>query len=139
MNQSMYTTIFLACSMVSLVFLSACGKTGEVVRIKDLESTICDDSRLPSELVEIINEKKEQPFRLTYMAGNYMYIVVGYGAQNRDALSVVLEDLYLGENAIYMDTKLVSESQNVKTDVLTYPYIAVKCEKYDYPVIFVDQ
>ncbi len=138
MHQSIYATAFLLCSAVSLAFLSACGKTGDNTPRRDIECTVCDESRLPTELVEIINEKKEQPFRLTYASGAYMYVVVGYGTQNRDELSVVLEEFSLGGDAIYIDTKLASESQNAENNVLTYPYIAVKCEKYEYPVIFLD-
>lgn len=136
MKRFMYAAIFVCMGFVVLLFCSACGKSEAPHKIKDMDFTVCDDSRLPKELIQIIEEKKETPFRLTYTAGDYMYIVVGYGRQNRDNLSVAVTDLYLGEDSIYVGTSLISDSQQVKEDVVTYPYVAVKCEKYDLPVVY---
>lgn len=136
MNRFMYVAVFLCCHVLILVFCSACGRVSEPKKIKDIAYTVCDESRLPKELLEIIEEKKETPFRLSYSTGSYMYIVVGYGEQNRDQLSVAVEDLYLGENAVYMNTTLISDGQDIQQDCITYPYVAVKCEKYDMPIAY---
>ncbi len=106
-------------------------------KIKDLDYTICDESRLPDELLEIIQEKRKEPFKLTYRTKDYLYIVVGYGPQDRKDLSVILSQLYLTENAIYVETDLSSmESDTLEDNMVTYPWIAVKCELYDLQVIF---
>lgn len=109
----------------------------EMEKIKDLDYTVCDEGKLPDELVKIIEEKKENPFKLTYRTKDYLYIVVGYGAQERMDLAVILKELYLTKNAIIVDTELVSEEENkIENGLVSYPYIAVKCENSEQEVIF---
>ena len=129
-------TIFLVVFLVSV--LSACRleKTDEV-KIKDLDYTICDESKLPDALVELIWEKKEEPFKLSYRTKDYLYIVVGYGAQDRADLSIHLNELYLTENSIFIKTELHSlEDKLLADEMMAYPWIAVKCQLYDVQVIF---
>ena len=88
-------------------------------------------------MVEIINEKKKEPFKLTYRTKDYLYIVVGYGTQDRSDVNVVMSELYLTKNAIYVDTDLDSVETNTLADgLVSYPWIAVKCELYDVQVNF---
>ena len=106
-------------------------------KLKDLDYTVCDESRLPHELVRLINERKKEPFKFTYRTNDYLYIVVGYGAQDRMDLNVVMTELYLTENAIFVDTKLsTKETKILDNGLVSYPWIAVKCELYDLPVNF---
>lgn len=106
-------------------------------KIKDLDYTVCDESRLPTELCDIIREKKKEPFKLSYRTKDYLYIVVGYGAQDRRDLNVVLKELYLTENAIFVDTDMTSaENRTIEGNKVTYPWIAIKCELYDVEVNF---
>lgn len=103
----------------------------------DLDFTVCEEGRLPAELVEIINEKKASPFKLTFTTREYMYIVVGYGAQQRGGCSVTVNALYRTSQAVYIDTNLIgSEGESIKIDGLTYPYVAVKCENQNLPVVY---
>ncbi len=138
MNHSMYAVYFLCFHLLLLLFCSACSKADTPEKIKDIDFTVCDESRLPKELLEIIEEKKEVPFRLSYTTGSYMYIVVGYGEQNRNNLSVTVSDLFLGEDSIYVSTSLISDSQQIDADAVTYPYIALKCEKYEMPIVYLN-
>lgn len=128
--------------VISICFLMAaltgCGVVkSDSGKIKDLEYTVCDESKLPEELNKIIEEKRKEPFKLTYRTKDYLYIVVGYGAQDRTDLQVTMKDLYLTENAIYVNTDLTSQERTTLEDQkVTYPYIAVKCELYDVQVNF---
>ena len=133
---------YISIVVVSIIFLIAalCGcrleKSGDK-KIKDLDYTICDESKLPDELKEIIKDKKKEPFKLTYRTKEYLYIVVGYGAQDRTDLNVKMTELYLAENAIYVDTDLESvETTTLADHKVTFPWIAVKCELYDVQVNF---
>lgn len=106
-------------------------------KIKDLDYTICDESKLPDTLVELINERKKEPFKLTYRTKDYLYIVVGYGAQDRTDLSVVMTELYLTDNSIFVNTDMTAiEDTTLEDNQVSYPWLAVKCEHYDLPVIF---
>lgn len=115
--------------------LNGCSKEEEIERVSDMEFTVCDENRMPKELLELINSKKEAPFKMTYGNKEYLYIIVGYGEQNRSNLCVTVDDLFLSNNAIYIDTNLVSNGEE-NNQVVTYPYIVVKCEQYDLPVVF---
>lgn len=125
--------------LILLCSLSACGKKEEEAR-KDIDFTVCDKTKLPEELVEIIEEKKHKVFKLSYINNDYMYIVIGYGEKNRQNLNVVVEDLYLTDNAIYVETNLITEEEKEDNQMTggasMYPYIVLKCEKYDLPVVF---
>lgn len=131
--------LILLSYVLSFILLTGCGKKEEEVR-KDIEFTVCDRTKLPEELLEIIEEKKHNVFKLSYINNDYMYIVVGYGEKNRQNLNVVVENLYRTDNAIYIETNLITEEEKDKDQpsggASMYPYIVLKCEKYDLPVVF---
>lgn len=131
----MRKVIFLI--LIICICCSGCSKKKESIKIKDIEFTVCDEGKLPDELVNIINEKKENSFKLTYSNQDYLFIVVGYGEQNRGDLSITVDELFLSKNAVYVDTNLVgSKDSKADKNLISYPYIAIKCEKYDLPVVF---
>lgn len=118
--------------------LSGCKKEEqEIKKIRDLDFTVVEDADLPGELKEIIDEKKEKPFRLHYSNKDYLYIAVGYGKQNSGGYSIAVEELYLTDNAIYIDTNLIGPSQDeMVMQGVTYPYIVVKLEYIDKKIVF---
>lgn len=125
------------------IIITALGLTGckaedtDVKKIKDLEFTVVEDADLPGELKEIIDEKKEEPFKLSYSNKDYLYIVVGYGKQNSGGYSISVDDLYLTSNAIYINTNLIGPTQNdLVSQGVTYPYVVVKLEFMDEKVVF---
>lgn len=133
-----YLFIFIMLVGFLISSLSACKieETGDK-KIKDLDYTVCDESKLPDELVQLIQERRQEPFKLTYRTKDYLYIVEGYGAQDRVDLSIQLEELYLTENAIFVETELNAiEGKTLEEGKLAYPWIAVKCPRYDVQVIF---
>lgn len=122
----------------AVLVLAGCKKDeNEIKKIKDLDFTVVEEADLPGELKEIIDEKKEKPFRLTYSNKDYLYIAVGYGKQNSGGYSIAVEELFLTDNAIYIDTNLIGPSQDeMVTHGVTYPYIVVKLEYMDKKVVF---
>lgn len=138
MKRRRYIFILVTMVIFFLAALTGCKvEESNEKKIKDLEYTVCDESKLPNELVNLINEKKKEPFKLTYRTKDYLYIVVGYGAQDRTDLNVIMTELYLTENAIFVDTDLTSTgSATLKDNLVSYPWIAVKCELYDVQVNF---
>ena len=117
-----------------LLVFTSCGKETEEEKEK-LDFTICDEKQLPEELKELLEEKKQEVFKLTFSTKDYLYIVVGYGEQNRSNLDVVVEELSLGKNAIYVKTQLVGNEEEDK-EIITYPVIVLKCPYIDLPVVF---
>ena len=117
-----------------LLVFTSCGKETEEEKEK-LDFTICDEKQLPEELKELLEEKNQEVFNLTFSTKDYLYIVVGYGEQNRSNLDVVVEELSLGKNAIYVKTQLVGNEEEDK-EIITYPVIVLKCPYMDLPVVF---
>jgi hypothetical protein len=132
------TLLLLLTIVMALTGLTGCkqGNT-DVKKIKDLEFTVVEDADLPGELKEIIDEKKEEPFKLSYSNKDNLYIVVGYGKQNSGGYSISVDELFLTSNAIYINTNLIGPSQNdVATQGVTYPYVVVKLEFREEPIVF---
>lgn len=106
-------------------------------KVRDLEITVTGETELPEELRNIIAEKMTQPFKLTYSDNENLYIVVGYGPQETGGYSISVKDLYLTENSIVIDTELMGpEKGEAAAPETSYPYIAVKTEYLENPVVF---
>ncbi len=132
------TIITLLLIIITVFGLIGCKKDkSEIKKIKDLEFTVVEEADLPGELREVIDEKKEKPFRLHYSNNDFLYIVVGYGKQNSGGYSIAVEELFLTDNAIYFDTNLIGPTQDdLVTQGVTYPYIVVKLEYIDKKIVF---
>ena len=76
-------------------------------KIKDIEFTVLGEDNIPGELKEIMEQKKEKEFKMTYQDGDFLYICVGYGRQETGGYSITVNDLYLTGNSIYIDTNLI--------------------------------
>ena len=75
------------------------------------------------------------------MNNDYLYIAIGYGEHDRKNLNVVVEDLYVTDTAIYVETNLLTNEMTPSDSFATgdasmYPYIVLKCERYELPVVF---
>jgi hypothetical protein len=107
---------------------------------EELTYDICDDTMLPEELLTVINNKKEEAFNLTYSNNTYTYIVICSGKQNRDDVGVVVEKMYMDENAIYIESvlrQIATPSDAASTDTVTFPYTVIRINKTTMPVIFI--
>lgn len=132
--------IFFGLAMWVLVVrtLSGCtvnGDNGDKVR--DLDFTVVADTDIPQELKQIIAEKQQSPFKLTYSDDKNLYIVVGYGKQASGGYSIAVNDLYLTDNSIVLDTELIGpqKGENAGTEP-SYPFIVIKTEMSELPVVF---
>lgn len=102
-----------------------------------IDYTVVANKDIPEELKNIIDEKKEREFRITFSSNDYLYIVMGYGMRATTGYSVKLDELYETDNTININTSLIGPSQNdVVNQVVTYPYIVVKIEFRDKPTVF---
>lgn len=95
------------------------------------------EEALPTELKTIIDGKKEKPFQLTYSDKEYLYICIGYGKQETGGYSIVLNDLYLTETEVRVDTTLLGpELSDQAKKTATYPYLVIRTELVEQPVVF---
>lgn len=129
-------SVCLVCLLCFLVY--ACGKKQDPMeKIKDLEYTVIAEDNIPKELLAKIEEKKENAFRLTFEDQGFLYICTGYGTQQTGGYSIAVNALYETANAVYIDTNLIGPSpEEKKNQVKSYPYVVVKTEFLDKPVVF---
>lgn len=127
----------LAVLMLCLIFLGGCSFSEDYEKVKDLEFTVVTEEEIPEELYNVIEEKKEAEFNLTYKDGDYLYIVTGRGQQETGGYSMAVSELYLSENAICVDVDLMGPGGDEEVSkAASYPYIVIKIENMDLPVIF---
>ena len=128
----------LVIASIMAACLSACG--GDTVNEQNrenLEFTVVSEDRLPDELKEILDQKKESAFKLTYVDEGYLYICIGYGKQESGGYSVTVNDLYETENAVYVNTNLLGpKAGSAPATSPSYPYIVLKIEFRDKTVVF---
>lgn len=123
---------------IMAAMLSACGgETEKEENRNNLEFTVVSEDRLPDELKEILDQKKESAFKLTYADEGYLYICVGYGKQESGGYSVTVNELYETDNAIYVNTNLLGPKAGRSPGTSpSYPYIVLKIEFRDKTVVF---
>lgn len=106
-------------------------------KVRDLDFTVVSEDRQPEELKQIIEEKKNAEFKITYADQDYLYICIGYGEQQTGGYSIQVNELYLTNNAVYVDTSLIGPSpEESKKEGASYPYIVLKVEYLDKTVVF---
>ena len=120
------------------LLLSGCSILGKKEeKVRDLTITPVSDSELPQELQTLIKQKTSAPFKMTYTTDENLYIAVGYGPQEGGGYSICVNELYLTGNSVVIATELKGpENGEDKGVESSSPYIVVKTELLDLPVVF---
>lgn len=127
----------MAVVLIAVIAVTACGiEKVSKKKTNDVDFTVVAESEIPAEVNQIIEERKETPFRVTYSDNEYTYIIVGYGKQKYAGYSIRVKELYGTKNAIYVSTEFKGPEEYTNTEVDTYPYIVIKIEYTDKNVIF---
>lgn len=106
-------------------------------KISDIEFTVVDETTLPEEVLKMIEERKEEAFQMAYHDGSYSYIIVGYGMQESSGYSIQVNDVYQGEDGIWVDTDLIGPEKSEQVESVTsYPYVIIKIEGVDQTIRF---
>lgn len=135
MKKSKLKIIFVLA--VCVVVTTACGlEKIKTKKTKNLDFTVVAESEMPSEVMQIVEERKEKENMMTYSDNQYTYIIIGYGRQNYEGYSIKVKELYETENAIYVKTQFDGPKEYASKQVETYPYIVIKIEQSDKNVIF---
>ena len=128
------------CLLVALVLaavLSGCG----LIRIeeeerKPVDYTVVERQDIPAALDEIMNEKKEKEFQLSYETGEALYLAKGYGQQMSGGYSIQVEELGASSNGLFFVTRLIGPKDLNEAGVPSYPCIVIKTEPQKKPVVF---
>lgn len=127
--------LLLFCMLASL---SGCKtETTKDKKLRDLDFTVVENVDQPDQLKKKIEEKKIQHMKLSYSDGDFLYVAVGYGEQKTGGFSIQVNNFYETENAVYIDTTLLGPNKSdTVTQTLTYPYVVVKTEFIDKPIVY---
>ena len=131
--------IFFYVAIVLSIMLSGCSVAKKSAdKIKNLDYTVLGTDEQPEELKDIISEKVDDSFQISYVLGEDLYIAVGYGKQECGGYSISVNEFYEAEDILYLDTSLIGpgNAENV-TNTPTTPYIVIKTENIpDKPIEF---
>lgn len=120
------------------VWLAGCSvQKYDETKENDVDFTILSEEEIPEQVNEIIEVSKTENFRKTYSDKDYLYIIIGYGAQPTSSYSIEIQELYESSNALYITSMLKGPSRTEKViEIETYPYIVVKVQHTDKAVVF---
>lgn len=130
--------VLFVCLLVCGLTLTACGiEKKDSTKVRDMDYTVLEPEEVPDELKEVIEEKKEGDFKVTYTYGGYLYIARGFGMQETGGYSIQVKKLYLASNAVYFEAELTGPQKDEKPkEAVSYPYIVIKTEAVDENVVF---
>jgi len=104
---------------------------------REVEFVIVSSECIPDAVATLIEDRKEEEIKLTYVDGQDRYLIIGYGKQKCGGYSIYIKDLYATQNALYVDTCLLGPSKEVKTkEVPSYPVIVLQVWEMGLPVVF---
>ena len=128
------------CRLAALVLAAVLTGSG-LIRIeeeerKPVDYTVVERQDIPAALDEIMNEKKEKEFQLSYETGEALYLAKGYGRQMSGGYSIQVEELGASSNGLFFVTRLIGPKDLNEAGVPSYPCIVIKTEPQKKPVVF---
>lgn len=129
--------ILMLVVLLSVIVVSACGiEKVSKKKTNDVDFTVVAEIEMPTEVKQIVEERKEMPFKVTYSDNQYTYIIVGYGKQKYDGYSIKVKEMYETKNAICVKTEFSGPQEYTNTEIESYPYIVMKIEYTNKNVVF---
>ena len=85
--------VWIGAALLAAAFiLWGCGSIHTTeAKLSDLDYTVVSNDNIEEDIQKLIDEKKENPFQMTYSDGNYKYIVIGYGRQETGGYSIQVQ------------------------------------------------
>lgn len=129
--------LYLVISFLCMFCMGCDKQEGTTEKIRDLDFTVVATENIPDELITVLDQEKGDVFYRTYSDGDFMYLCVGYGEQATGGYSITVNELYLTEENVCMDTTLVGPGPEEKlAEIKSYPYVVICTEYIDKPVVF---
>lgn len=106
-------------------------------KVRDVEFTVVDPEDVPEEFAGEIEGAKEEEMKLSYGDDGYLYVARGYGCRETTGYSVEVEKCYETKDSVRVKTRLLGPGKEEKIlDRETYPYVVIKMEYMDKPVVY---
>ena len=125
------------CLILLLTAAMGCKSSEEDVKLQDLNGTVMTQENIPTPLKEELEVRQKEEFRITYEDGDYLYLCVGYGAQESGGYSIQVKEFALYEDYILLDTTLIGPGHDeAAKKIPSYPYLVLRTEIRTDPVVF---
>lgn len=129
-------TGILACLFLLFGAAGCRAEARDETKLRDLEFAVIGREEIPEEMLRTIEEKKEEPFQITYGDQEALYIGQGYGRQPTGGYSITVDSCYEAPEAVVFGTSLIGPGSGEETGVPTYPYVVVKLAWKEKQVLF---
>lgn len=127
----------LALLLVLCLCCSGCSQNKKPDKTDSVDFTIVSGADIPEELQTLIKERQKNTFELTFSDNTYLYIIKGYGKQPSGGYNIVVNDFYQADDSLVFDTELFGPKKgDTVSDRASYPYIVIKTEFTELPVVF---
>ena len=130
----------IVCLGILSISLMVCGCT-KIKKEETAETAAferVDTDEIPDEMMKIIDEKKENGFRITYEDDVGIYIGHGYGKQEWEGYQIEVDQCSVSEHFIYVHTILSGPPKEPKEQIPSYPYIVFRVNETGKRVIFLN-
>lgn len=116
-----------------LFMLCGCGASrsasGERTAV---EVTVVPAEEIPQELSEILEKNKAREIRMTYLDGEELYLIRGYGEQKTGGYSISVKECSEdGENLYFLTQLIGPERTEGLSEEPSYPYLVAKTDRTD--------
>ena len=102
----------------------------------EVDFEVVPKEELPAPLAEAVEENKKDEIRMTYMDGEDLYLVRGYGEQATGGYSISVLECSEDEEKVYLDTRLLGpENPDEISRDPSYPYLALRIDMRDKEVV----
>ncbi len=126
--------------LLSCIFLllSGCSPEKEPQKASSLDFTVVAGTDIPEDLTNLIEDRKQDPFQLTYSDGNNLFLVRGYGTQSSGGYNILIDDFFLSkEDTLALKTSLTGpDGGATPSKQASTPYVVLKTEYRAEPVVF---
>ncbi|HIR14928.1 MAG TPA: protease complex subunit PrcB family protein [Candidatus Choladousia intestinavium] len=124
-------------TVLLLPVLFGCGKKEDDRSGRsEVDFEVVPKEELPAPLAEAVEENKKDEIRMTYMDGEDLYLVRGYGEQATGGYSISVLECSEDEEKVYLDTRLLGpENPDEISRDPSYPYLALRIDMRDKEVV----
>ena len=124
-------------TVLLLPVLFGCGKKEDDRSGRsEVDFEVVPKEELPAPLAEAVEENKKDEIRMTYMDGEDLYLIRGYGEQATGGYSISVLECSEDEEKVYLDTRLLGpENPDEISRDPSYPYLALKIDMRDKEVV----
>lgn len=121
-----------------LSLLCGCVRLEKEEAAQEVAYQIVEEDDVPEDMKQTIEQKKAEPFQITYEDEEALYIGQGYGEKDREGYEIEVDLCEESEHFIYIHMILHGpREESEKKD--SWPYLIVRLDRKEKQVIFLNE